>query len=237
MEASSVSISNSTAHFDTLSKHLRKFDGGIYLLVSLLGLAGNTLVFIAFAISKKLQTKTNIFVVNLAFADFVTSLLLPIFAWSLISDIYVVYPWIDVICALSMGFAQLSVGCSLMTLAFIALNRLILITRNRKTYARIFRTRNCVFLLVIAWLVPMTADVTPLVFGIGELGFDQHAHICGAKSDNPYSYIYDVIIVGSFIPIPMVVIVYSYARIFRYIAIHNKKLSASQSISDDLQAR
>ncbi|KAJ8024923.1 G-protein coupled receptor moody [Holothuria leucospilota] len=237
MEASSSAVPNSTPDFETLSKHLLKFDGVIYLLISLLGIAGNTMVFIAFAISKKLQTKTNIFVVNLAFADFVTSLLLPIFAWSLISDIYVIHPWIDVICALAMGFAQVSVGCSLITLAFIALNRLILITRNRKTYVRIFRTRNCVFFLVIAWLAPMVADVTPLLFGIGELGFDQHAHICGAKSNNPYSYTYDVIIVGSYIPIPMLIIVYSYARIFRYIAIHNKKLSASQSISSDLQAR
>lgn len=206
----------------------------MHLTAGILGLIGNTMVFIAFALSKRLQTKTNMFVVNLAFADFLTSILMPIFAWSLIADVLFPVPeWIDTMCALAIGAAQGSVGCSLVTLSLIAMNRLILITRKRKTYERIYRNRNVAIFICIAWLYPFACEIIPLLFGIGELGFDEVAHICGTKTNHEHSYIYDVLVVGLLIPVPLLIISYSYARIFCFIRIHNKQLGEHRQPSRD----
>lgn len=221
------------SHTDLTYNHprsLRIFDGVMHLTAGILGVIGNTMVFIAFVISKRLQTKTNIFVVNLAFADFLTSMLMPIFTWSLIADLdQEVDQWFDTMCAFAIGIAQGSVGCSLLTLSFIAMNRLVLITQTKETYTRIYRGRNVALFILIAWLYPITSAMVPLFFNIGELGYDEVAHICGTKTSHPQSYLYDVLVVVLLIPVPMVIIIYSYARIFYFISVHNNQLRSHQA--------
>lgn len=212
-----------------LGKKVRIFDGVMQITAGILGLIGNTLVFIAFAVSKRLQTKTNMFVINLAFADILTSLLTPIFGWSLIADIEEPAPrGIDTMCALAIGIAQASIGCSLFTLAAIALNRMVLITRRKQTYEKIYRSRNVAIFVFIAWSYPVVCETLPLLFGVGELGFDRVAHICGTKTDHRQSYLYDVLVVGLILPIPMAIIAYSYARILYFVKIHNKQQTNNQ---------
>ncbi|XP_071812054.1 melanopsin-A-like [Apostichopus japonicus] len=221
------------SHTDLTYNHprsLRIFDGVMHLTAGFLGVIGNTMVFIAFVISKRLQTKTNIFVVNLAFADFLTCILMPIFTWSLIADLdQEVDQWFDTMCAFAIGIAQGSVGCSLLTLSFIAMNRLVLITQTKETYTRIYRGRNVALFILIAWLYPITSAMVPLFFNIGELGYDEVAHICGTKTSHPQSYLYDVLVVVLLIPVPMVIIIYSYARIFYFISVHNNQLRSHQA--------
>lgn len=214
--------------YNKVDRIVRIFDGGICITATILGLIGNIIVIISFAASDKLQTKTNIFVVNLAFADIVTSMLLPTFAWSVIADIdYPVPDWIDTICAIAYGTIQVTVISSILNLAFIAVNRLILITKSRETYDQVYRVRYVTLSIVFTWLYPVTIVVTPLYFGIGELGFDLESHICAVNSNHEYSQTYSLFLVNSGLPVP-VIILYSYARIFNFVNTHNKRLKKYQ---------
>lgn len=227
---------NQTYHSDHNSggefpKNLRIFDGVMRLTAGILGMIGNTVVFIAFATSGMLHTKTNVFVVNLALADFLTSILMPALTWSLIADIdHSVPQWVDTLCAAVIGTVQVSVGCSVLNLTFIAITRCILITKTRKTYERIFQDKNVIIFLGICWLFPAAVVLIPLWFGIGELGYDVKAHICAAKSSHMHSHIYDLFIVTLLMPVQTIIISCSYALIFNFVKIHNRRLKKGQII-------
>lgn len=212
--------------YDTVrhvAKNLRILDGLLFLTAAILGLFGNVLVIISFAVSDKLKTKTNMFVVNLAFADILTSILMPIYSWTLMADIvYPVPQWIDTVCAFVIGATQVSIGCSLLNLAFISINRLILITKSREIYDNVFRVRNIAFFIFLIWLYPVTVVVTPLHFGIGDLGFDMEAHKCSILSNHKYSHTYHLILISMSAQVPVMVL-YSYAKIFYFVSIHNEK--------------
>lgn len=65
---------------------IRILDAILLILITVIGMTGNTLVILSVCLSHKLRTKTNIFVVNLAFADFFTCCTLPVVAWSLLAE-------------------------------------------------------------------------------------------------------------------------------------------------------
>lgn len=194
----------------------------ILFTVSLTGIFGNSLVIIAVIVSKKLRTSTNIFVANLAIADLLTSLFLPILALSLIvSD---ATPLPDQLCGTAMGFVQVSLGCSLYTLASIAINRLLLITTSVSFYRLLFRRRFMVIWIFITWTVSASITCLPVILDRGELGFDSEYHICGGVSEHRHSALYETIIVCGLYPLPLTIIIVCYAWLFTHIHRHNGKV-------------
>lgn len=219
--------------FGQVPAFIRIYLATLTLIAGVLGLVGNTMTFLAFAVSEKLQTKTNVFVVNLASADFVTSMLAVIIAWSGVADVDPSLPWINVLCAITIGIVFCSIGSSLLSLAFIALNRFILITKTKETYDNIFGVRNVTVFILITWFYPLSLTTIPLLSGVGKLGFDEVSHTCDTIPGHRWSHLYDMLVVCLLVPLPMAVITFSYLGIFHFVKRHNERIRTTRSVLKD----
>lgn len=219
-------MENSTAaEVDVIPQGVRIVNSFILTAITVVGIAGNTLVFIAYCLSRRLQTKSNIFVINLATADFLTCLSLPVITFFLLLDVDGhTKPWMDILCTIDFGAFGIFVQTSFMTLAFIAVNRYVLITKSQKTYKWLYQRKFVFIFLCVSWLCPTFLVTLPLVFGALHIGYDENLHACGALTDHPESHqIYNLISFCITI-IQITMIVYSYGRIYLFLRRHNKKI-------------
>lgn len=226
-----------TADFNP--KWIRQLDAVVLLFITTIGVIGNTMVGLSFFLSNQLRTKTNILVVNLATADFFTCTTLPIVAWSLLVESDEEANAVYAPCAIVLVLTQSFIGCSIITLALIALNRWMLISRRRELYDKVCQYRVILGALVISWLLPLIVTITPILAGVGVIGYDKWSHNCALLADHPYSYLYKVILLSSLMPAPMTIIMFCYWSIFKHVKSHNMKIQqstteASRTISDTL---
>lgn len=194
-----------------------------FIIVSIIGTIGNTLVLIAVAISRKLRTITNVFVVNLAVADLLTSLSIPWNAVALISrNGWPLHPYI---CTLAGGISYLCIVASLYSLASVAVNRCILVTKTLHVYQKIFTRLNLVIWIILIWVLSFILVVLLPIVDVGGLGYNEKYSICGQSSSHPRDDIYQLVqAMGSF-PIPLIIICYSYIKIFLHVRNHMRVMS------------
>lgn len=194
----------------------------ILFIASILGSVGNALVVLSVIASKKLRTATNAFVVNLAVADFLTSLMLPFLSLSLILEGDPPIPhWL---CGSSIAFVYSCLACSLYTLASIAINRLFLITKPTHVCKRLFQPKVLFIWISCIWAIALAITVLPIPLGIGQLGYDKSYHICGGVSSHNLTYIYEGILVLGLYPVPLTVIIASYVWLYVHIRLHGRRM-------------
>ncbi|XP_038053934.1 alpha-1D adrenergic receptor-like [Patiria miniata] len=199
----------------------------MFLIVILLGTVGNSLVILAVILSKKLRTTTNAFVVNLGVADLSTCLVLP---WSVVAMLGTnglpVGEWV---CSVTAVVQATAIGCSMYTLAFIALQRLLLIKRPMTTYRDIYTPRKIALWLAVAWFIPLLVTLIPPLADVGAVGYNKKYHLCGFLSDHPRSNDYDFIIAIGLYPLPLITIIVCYILIWKHLHDHAKKVTAPES--------
>ena len=200
----------------------RQLISTLLAIISIVAFFGNSLVVIAVILSKKLRTFTNAFVVNLSVADLLTALNLP---W-LVTGVLSVdgWPLPDQLCVMCAFMLVCCLGCSATTLAFIAFNRLVLITRPKSTFRWLYTRRKVCIMLVFTWAFPATFATIPLVSPIGELGFDTRYFTCSWKTSNPYTGMYSILLSTAFYPVQLFVIIVSYVQIILYLRKHTKNI-------------
>ncbi|XP_038044717.1 melatonin receptor type 1B-A-like [Patiria miniata] len=204
----------------------------LYLIASVLGISGNSLVIMAVILSRKLRTTTNAFVVNLSVADLLTSVVIIWDAVELLGKDG--QPISDWICRVVSGTQTITTGCSIYTLALIGLQRLLLITRPMTTYRAIYTPNfKIVLWLVAAWSVSLLVTVLPLLFGVGGVGYNPKYHHCGFMSSHPLSTYYNIIIAGALYPIPLIIIVVCYVLIWLHLNRHAKRMVSPPDKSCD----
>ena len=128
------------------------------VLIWLATLLGNTLVCLTVYRRRKLRTRTNMFVVNLACADIGVALLcMPFSLVTCLSN-----EWIlgDVGCQVNGFLNILLTQTSLLTLTAISIETYFAIVR--PMYHRIMGKRNFYYLLLWTWLQPSLIAVVPL---------------------------------------------------------------------------
>ena len=202
----------------------RKIVASLFVIVGIVGFCGNSLVIIAVVLSRKLRTSTNAFVVNLAAADLLTCTLLPWTAVAILSENGWHLP--KFICILDAMGLVTSLGCSVNTLACIAVNRLVLITKPRKTYDFIYAPRLIAAMIFSTWLIAFSVSAIPLISDIGELGYDYQTSTCIWDSENVNAAMYANIVGLTFYPIQLSTIIYCYLKIFWYIRKHTKQVGS-----------
>ncbi|XP_054763381.1 melatonin receptor type 1B-A-like [Lytechinus pictus] len=148
----------------------------VICMVTIVGVLGNSFVVLLFALSRKLQTVTNIFVVSLTLSDLIGCATLSLDAVALL---YLRgWPLQDWVCKMVGGVTLIAFKASIVHLALISINRLFVITRPRIQYLRIYRRRNVVLMVAFAWLSPLSMIVLPTSLGFGRLGYNTENHFC-----------------------------------------------------------
>lgn len=202
--------------------------GWLNLLIFFLGSVGNTLVIVAVLLSKKLQTIPNAFIVNLAVADLVTSLVMSFFVTAQWRTCY--SPSLELLCRFAMTVVYTTVYSSIYNLAMIAMNRFIFITSPLQIYRKIYK-RNLMFLWIsLPWIISISVVIFPPLFlDIGKFGFDPSSYTCHTLPGYHSSSLYNTIIAIGGYPLPLLIITVSYTGIFTIIK-HRRRFYSSVNL-------
>ncbi|XP_072050288.1 5-hydroxytryptamine receptor 1F-like [Amphiura filiformis] len=192
----------------------------LWACISLLGITGNTLVVLAVLLSRKLRTTTNVFVVNLAIADFLTSIFLTGSVVALLGKDGWPIPKAEWLCPAGGFMIFLCTGVSLYNLAAIALHRFVLITQPYETYRKIYTPINIAFVAALIWIIPVTIFISLPLAGIGGFGYDKHHYTCSDLDHRPKNKIFQLAQTIMFYPVPLITIVLSYVFVFLHMKRH-----------------
>ncbi|XP_038045128.1 beta-4C adrenergic receptor-like [Patiria miniata] len=191
----------------------RQILSGVGFVASFVGLLGNLAVIFAILTVKKLQTKTNVFVLNLAVADVLTCTVAPIQAVTILNDERVIPSWL---CKLLAFCIITCIGCSINTLALIAVNRLVGITTTAM-YHKLY-TRFKLFLMIfVSWGVPVAVATIPVFTNYAKYGFNPIYKSCTWSSNETYNFTYSKFIGTVYFPLQLTILFISYLKIYLYV--------------------
>ena len=128
------STANNATYVPRIDDQQRIITGICYLIASVLGIIGNSLVIFSVFASKSLRSTNNVFVVNLSVADLLTSICILGSVVVTLSPVDVEYPIPDWLCAAASAGVSTTFGCSVYTLTSIAIIRLDCVIRPMKVY-------------------------------------------------------------------------------------------------------
>ncbi|XP_054765744.2 rhodopsin, GQ-coupled-like [Lytechinus pictus] len=194
-----TSLGSSTPHlfavkstetpFSGIAYHHRLVVSSCLFFIIILGLFGNSLVVVAVAVSKKLQTTTNILVVNLTVADLFTCLSLPFMVVGLLAQ-GEEYPLPEIVCSIASGLNTICLGVSVMTLAAIAFIRWYVISKSIRGHRGLHTPRKIGMAIIGIWMLGITITALPVSLGIGELGYSRYYMLCSVTDTNPFRFYY-----------------------------------------------
>ena len=226
-------ITNLTGHSNFTEISIPRIDdlqrvitGICYFVASVLGITGNSLVILSVCASKTLWSTNNVFVVNLSVADIMTSISILGSVIVTLSPVSVEYPIPDLLCAAASAGVSTTFGCSVYTLASIAINRLDGVTRPLETYNVNYTICMSLWIFVI-WLIPFLATILPPIFDIGRLGTNSYLRTCSTDFYHPRLVLQGKIQVLVFYPLPLAIIFICYMAIFIYLIRHTYSMKAA----------
>ncbi|KAF1597577.1 UNVERIFIED_CONTAM: C-X-C chemokine receptor type 6, partial [Eudyptes pachyrhynchus] len=204
--------------------HARVFLPCMYSVVFILGLAGNMLVFVILVFYEKLKTLTDIFLLNLAIADWVFLWTLPFWAYSAAQE----WTFGTVACRVIRGLYTLNLYTSMLTLTSITFDRLIAITFATK--ARMCQTKRMTWgklICVLIWVISLAFATPQFVFS--EV-FSIDKAICQEEYPNHHTeLVLEVIRVTLGYFIPMLAMIICYSLIIRTL-LHAKSFQKKKSL-------
>ncbi|XP_054018264.1 C-C chemokine receptor type 6 [Dryobates pubescens] len=108
-----------------------------YSLICIIGLVGNIFVVMTFALYERTKSMTDVYLFNMAIADILFVLTLPLWAVNYAAD-----KWIfgDFICKITRGIYAINFSCGMLLLAFISVDRYIAIVQATKSFKLRART-------------------------------------------------------------------------------------------------
>ena len=192
-------------------------------IIATAGLVGNSMIILAVAFSRKLQTTTNTFVTSLAFSDLLSSIVLMFYMIGTLGRNGWPLPNAYWICQGTAFLIYATVGTSIYTMASIALNRLVIITKPH-IYKKLFRSWKLALFIVLPWIVPSFGIMICARSGIGDFGYDPGDLACTANAPcNTLAISLGLFITLIGFPLPLAVIVISYIWIYVYLKKHFEK--------------
>ncbi len=214
-----------TNNTDTLiySYGERVFVAICWLLITIFGTLGNSLVIVAFLFSRKLQTSTNVFVVSLAVADLLTCLSMIWSEISLLGQNGWPLPKAEWLCLFGGFMIFACGGTSLWHLAVISVNRLFLIILSMPTYQRIYKPCNLAVMVMLVWAIPFSVCMVLPLAGIGGFGYDQQHGTCSDLDHHAQAETFHLAQTAIFYPIPLITVITCYAIIYAHIRRHFKQ--------------
>ena len=220
---------NSTAAFN-LAYWEPIFVAIIAALIAVMGIVGNSMIIVAVAFSRKLQTSTNAFVTSLSVADLLTSLFLIWYTVGLLGKNRWPLQRAEGLCAVAGFVIYNCTAASLYHLAAIGINRLILITKPY-AYRRIFTSWKLGLLVALTWLIPCSMITLLVLTGISVFGYDKLDLSCSDLDSHKHGELFNYAQTMIGLPLPLVGIVVSYLWIYVYLKKHFRKQKANLAVS------
>ena len=200
----------------------------------LLGILGNILVILAVAFSRRLHETANVFLVNLATADLLTSLFLPVHAATLMHESSRFIP--HQFCKFIAASTVTTLACSVITIALIAFSRFHVIHSNRPTKSwtatrNVFKKQNVIIMIIFTWLYPLVLLLILLATKIGEIRYSKQYKVCALHmGDETFDYL--SLITVMLVPLPaFIVIMVCYTLILRTVRHDHRKVLKQMSVS------
>ncbi|XP_041456756.1 5-hydroxytryptamine receptor 1F-like [Lytechinus variegatus] len=193
----------------------------LFSLIAFVGLTGNTMVFIAVGLSRKLHNITNAFIVNLGICDFISCAVLPFHAVAVISEDG--WPLADWFCSFIASLSIITQTAGILNLTLISLNRYILITKPRQFYMKVYTHHKVAWMIVFTWLFPFFFLLVPQFF-LGGLGYQDMFRICIWDSRHKFALIFQGIGALAFI-VSTILIIFSYVSIFLFVRRHMRMMA------------
>ena len=209
---------------------------GTWLTVSMLcAIFGNLMVIVVVIRHKGMRTRTNMFLVNLAVADFLAGVLLaPFSLTTLIRD-----GWIfkEEMCNINGFMNAICLITSIHTLMYISIHKYVSITR---PFSRILNNWKILIMIFCAWVWAIICGI--LTFVLNHIKYKWGALQCGPEyPHNNQQYLHHAIITVTNFFIPLTIMTIAYARMyceFRQHAIRLRKnttLQADQILGQQIQ--
>ncbi|XP_068744580.1 melatonin receptor type 1B-like [Montipora capricornis] len=182
----------------------------LLVAICMASVLGNALMFVVFLRRKQLRTISNGYLLNLAFADLLVSVLnMPVTVVTIMEQ-----RWIfgETACDL-LGFTtMLSFVSSVMSLAMIAINRYYYVVR-WKTYHTIFTQRKSVLFGSTVWLLSSLISLPPL-FGWADYRYIPGKSYCFVFWPSDVYYMYFMLTICFFGPLTVMSV--SYFHILKF---------------------
>ncbi|XP_014784765.1 G-protein coupled receptor moody [Octopus bimaculoides] len=201
-------------------------------IIIITGTTGNILVILAVRTSKKLQTPSNIFIVNLSVVNLLFDLgVLPFHAYTNIHKAAGISP---LLCRLVALVDYALTGTTIMTIILIAYNRYKLVG-NYHRYIDHFNQINIAAMLSVAWLLPLLCLLPPLLEVWGKFGYVERLATCNLFEDK--QYFKDILLLLRTL-VPSIIIIYFYIGIYQASkASHLRMPSLKDSINSQQRER
>lgn len=133
----------------------------IYSLIFVLGLLGNVMVIVTYAFYKKAKSMTDVYLLNVAIADIIFVLALPLIIYNEHND----WEMGTVACKLLRGAYSINLYSSMLLLACISGDRYVAIVQARRSFG--VRSRTLVYSRVICisiWLLAVILSIPTVIF-------------------------------------------------------------------------
>ena len=198
-------------------------------LIAVMGIVGNSMIIMAVAFSRKLQTSTNAFVVSLSVADLLTSFFLIWYMVGLLGQNDWPLPKVEWLCGVTAFVIFACTGTSIYTLAVIGMNRLILITKPN-VYRRIFTSWKLGLLVALPWFIPFSFGTISISNGLGAVGYDKSDLSCSDLDLHENGDLFNTLTTIVALPIPLLTIVVSYTWIYVFLKKHFRKQKVNLTV-------
>lgn len=208
---------------------MEKMIFGTWLTISMLcAIIGNLMVIVVVIRHKGMQTRTNMFLVNLAIADFLVGILLAPF--SLITIIKDTWIFGEAMCNINGFLNTICFITSIHTLMYISIHKYVSITR---PFSRILNHWKILLMSLAAWMWSLVCAILTM-FILSKVVYKEATMQCGPEyPKNNQEYLHHIIISGTNIFIPLIVMSVAYARMYCEFRKHAIRLQRNTTLQTD----
>ncbi|XP_077988119.1 5-hydroxytryptamine receptor 2C-like [Glandiceps talaboti] len=195
----------STNYSDNIPESDNNWPALFLVIIILCTVMGNVLVCLAIMTDKKLQSITNYFLMSLAIADLMVSLL--VMPFGIIVEFAGHWPYGVLLCDMYIFFDVLCCTSSIMHLCTISVDRYLAITRPIKHASKYrYSCQRVVVKITLVWIISIGLSCPLIALGMTDATNVLNQYSCTLT--NEYFKLYGSI-VAFFIPLAIVVITYS----------------------------
>ncbi|XP_071790561.1 histamine H2 receptor-like isoform X1 [Asterias amurensis] len=200
----------------------------ILFIVMTISIIGNALIILVMVFFKGMRSKTNMFITNLACADFGVSLLCMPF--SLATVIHGDWGFGPVLCNINAFFEALFLVASTHGLMVIALHKFFSLVMPLR---RLINRRRAIYMIMYGWFIGFTCAIGPIV-GLTENQYKPGTSQCGPK----YPEKLTEKLIGIYVPavgivIPLLCLIITYSVIFKTIRSYSQRLRKNTNMAEE----